>query len=442
MNLDALWMPFSANKTFKKNPRILTSAKGMHFTDDKGRQILDGCAGLWCVNAGHGNERIANAIAEQAKKLDFAPFFNMSHDIGFQAAERLVSMAPKGFDKAFFTNSGSESADTSLKIALAYHAARGESGRIKFISREKGYHGVNFGGTSVGGIGGNRKAFNHLLPFVDHLRHTLDIERNGFTKGLPVHGAEWADELETRLLTLHDPKTVAAVIIEPMAGSAGVILPPQGYLQRIRDICTKHGILLIFDEVITGFGRTGGDWAANTMGVTPDILNCAKGLTNGTVPMGAVLVGNEIYNAVVDAAPEGAIEFAHGYTYTAHPLACAAAIATLDVYRDEGLFERAGQMAPAFEQAAHSLKGLPFVKDIRNIGLVAGIELETSAEGLGKRAGLVQQKCYEAGVLMRLTGETLALSPPLIVSEAQIDQIFSTIGEAVKAVANESAVKA
>ena len=442
MNLDALWMPFSANKTFKQNPRILTSAQGMYFTDDKGRQILDGCAGLWCVNAGHGNERITQAIAEQSKKLDFAPFFNMSHDIGFKAAERLVEMAPKGFDKAFFTNSGSESADTSLKIALAYHAARGETGRVKFIGREKGYHGVNFGGTSVGGIGGNRKAFNHLLPFVDHIRHTLDIERNGFSKGLPAYGAEWADELENRIFTLHDPKSIAAVIIEPMSGSAGVIVPPQGYLQRIRDICTKHGILLIFDEVITGFGRTGGDWATNTMGVTPDILNCAKGLTNGTVPMGAVLVGNEIYNTVVDAAPEGAIEFAHGYTYTAHPLACAAAIATLDVYRDEGLFERAGQLAPAFEQAAHSLKGLPFVKDIRNIGLVAGIELETSAEGLGKRAGLVQQKCYEAGVLMRLTGETLALSPPLIVNEAQIDQIFSTIGEAVKAVANESAVKA
>ena len=424
MNLDALWMPFSANKTFKKNPRILTSAKGMYFTDDKGRQILDGCAGLWCVNAGHGNELIANAIGEQAKKLDYAPFFNMSHDIGFQAAERLVEMAPKGFDKVFFTNSGSESADTSLKIALAYHAARGENGRIKFIGREKGYHGVNFGGTSVGGIGGNRKAFNHLLPFVDHLRHTLDIERNAFTKGLPAYGAEWADELENSVLSLHDPKTVAAVIIEPMAGSAGVILPPQGYLQRIRDICTKHGILLIFDEVITGFGRTGGDWATNTMGVSPDILNCAKGLTNGTVPMGAVLVGNDIYNTVVDAAPEGAIEFAHGFTYSAHPLACAAA------------------MAPKLEQAAHSLKGLPFVKDIRNIGMVAGVEFESSAEGLGKRAGLIQQKCYEAGVLMRLTGETLALSPPLIINEAQIDQIFSTIGEAVKAVANESAVKA
>ena len=442
MNLDALWMPFSANKTFKKNPRILTSAKGMYFTDDKGRQILDGCAGLWCVNAGHGNELIANAIGEQAKKLDYAPFFNMSHDIGFQAAERLVEMAPKGFDKVFFTNSGSESADTSLKIALAYHAARGENGRIKFIGREKGYHGVNFGGTSVGGIGGNRKAFNHLLPFVDHLRHTLDIERNAFTKGLPAYGAEWADELENSVWSLHDPKTVAAVSIEPMAGSAGVILPPQGYLQRIRDICTKHGILLIFDEVITGFGRTGGDWATNTMGVSPDILNCAKGLTNGTVPMGAVLVGNDIYNTVVDAAPEGAIEFAHGFTYSAHPLACAAAIATLDVYRDEGLFERAAAMAPKLEQAAHSLKGLPFVKDIRNIGMVAGVEFESSAEGLGKRAGLIQQKCYEAGVLMRLTGETLALSPPLIINEAQIDQIFSTIGEAVKAVANESAVKA
>lgn len=440
MNLDALWMPFSANKTFKQNPRILTAAQGMYFTDQHGRQILDGCAGLWCVNAGHGNERISNAIAEQAKKLDFAPFFNMSHDIGFKAAERLVEMAPKGFDKVFFTNSGSESADTSLKIALAYHAARGESGRVKFIGREKGYHGVNFGGTSVGGIGGNRKAFNHLLPFVDHLRHTLDIEKNGFSKGLPVYGAEWADELETRLLTLHDPKTVAAVIIEPMAGSAGVILPPQGYLQRIRDICSKHGILLIFDEVITGFGRTGGDWATNTMGVTPDIINCAKGLTNGTVPMGAVLVGNEIYNTVVDAAPAGAIEFAHGYTYSAHPLACAAAIATLDVYRDEGLFERSAQLAPVFEQAAHSLQGLPFVKDIRNIGLVAGIELESSSEGLGKRAGLVQQKCFEAGVMMRLTGETLAFSPPLIINEAEIDQIFSTVGKVLKAVAEETAV--
>ncbi|AUZ04490.1 class 3 aminotransferase [Vitreoscilla sp. C1] len=439
MNLDAMWMPFSANESFKANPRIITAAQGMYFTDNTGRQILDASASLWCVNAGHGNERIINAVTEQAKKLDYAPFFNMSHDIGFKAAERLVEMAPKGFDKVFFTNSGSESADTSLKIALAYHAARGETGRIKFIGREKGYHGVNFGGTSVGGIGFNRKAFNHLLPFVDHLRHTLDIERNGFTKGLPAYGAEWADELENRIFTLHDPKTIAAVIIEPMAGSAGVILPPQGYLQRIRDICTKHGILLIFDEVITGFGRTGGDWATNTMGVTPDILNCAKGITNGVVPMGAVLVGNGIYNTVVDAASEKTIEFAHGYTYSAHPLACAAMIATLDVYRDEGLFERAAQLSPVFEQAAHSLQGTPFVKDIRNIGLVAGVELETSSAGLGKRAGLVQQKCWEAGVLMRLTGETLAFSPPLIVNEAEIERIFSTLGQAITEVANQEA---
>ena len=360
-DMDALWMPFTANRQFKRAPRLLVSAEGMYYTDADGRPVLDGAAGLWCVNAGHNRRPIVEAIQQQVARLDYAPPFQMGHPRAFEAATRLVAMAPSGLTQAFFVNSGSEAVETALKIALAYHRVRGDAGRVKLIGRERGYHGVNFGGLAVGGMAGNRKQFPVTLPMVDHLRHPLDIAKNAFSRGLPEHGAELANELEARLLTLHDPSTVAAVIVEPMQGSTGVILPPQGYLRRLRQICDQYGILLIFDEVITGFGRLGADWASNKFGVLPDILTCAKGLTNGMVPMGAVLVKPEIYQGFMDAAPENAVEFAHGYTYSAHPLACAAAIATMDLYRDEGLFERAAGMSNHFEQAAHSLKGAPHV---------------------------------------------------------------------------------
>ncbi len=432
MNLDHFWMPFTNNRAYKANPRVLVGAKGMYFQDQAGRDILDCTSGLWCVNAGHGHEKIISAVTKQLNTMDYAPCFGMGHDRAFEAAEALANMAPKGFDRVFFTGSGSESADTALKIALAYHKARGEGQRNMFIGREKGYHGVNFGGTSVGGIGGNMKPFNHLLPYVAHMRSTYDVENNAFSRGLPEFGAHFADDLENRIFALHDPKTVAAVIVEPMSGSAGVIVPPKGYLQRLRDICDRHGILLIFDEVITGFGRTGGDWATNTMGVKPDMITCAKGLTNGTVPMGAVLASKGIYDAVNEAAATTAIELPHGYTYSAHPVACAAAIATLDVYKSEGLFERSAQLSPKFEEAAHSLKGLPFIKDIRNVGMVAGIEFECKDGIVGKRAGEALAKCWDAGILMRVTGDTLAIAPPMIISEAEIDRIFTTIGDVAK----------
>ncbi len=431
VNLDAFWMPFTHNRAYKANPRLFTGAKGMYYQDQHGRDILDGTAGLWCVNAGHGRDLIVQAVAEQVAKMDYAPCFNLGHDKAFEAATALAAMAPEGFNKVFFTNSGSESADTALKMALAYHGARGDHKRIKFIGREKGYHGVNFGGTSVGGIIGNRKAFNHLLPFVAHLQSTHDLEHNAFSKGLPEHGGiAMAEDLEKRIFALHDPSSIAAVIVEPMSGSAGVILPPKGYLQRLRELCSQHGILLIFDEVITGFGRTGSAWGAETFGVMPDIITCAKGLTNGTIPMGAVLVRDDFYHTVVDEAPAG-IEFAHGYTYSAHPVACAAALATLQVYQSEGLFERAARLAPMFEQAAHALKDLPWVKDIRNIGLVAGIELHSKAQGVGQRAAQVFAECWDAGVLVRVTADTIAISPPLMVNEAEIERIFSTIAQAV-----------
>lgn len=338
--MDALWMPFTANRQFKANPRMLVSADGMHYTDADGRQVLDGCAGLWCVNAGHNRRPIVEAIQRQAAILDYAPPFQMGHPVEFEAAEALAAMAPKGLSKVFFCNSGSEAADTALKIALAYHRARGDAARIKLIGRERGYHGVNFGGVAVGGMAGNRKHFPASLPCVDHLRHPLDIARNAFSRGEPEFGVELADELEQRIVTLHDPSTIAAVIVEPMQGSTGVILPPKGYLKRLREICDRHGILLIFDEVITGFGRLGADWAANRFDVLPDILTCAKGLTNGCVPMGAVLVKPAIHDAFMAAAPAHAIEFPHGYTYSGHPLAAAAALATLKLYEDEQLFAR------------------------------------------------------------------------------------------------------
>ena len=428
--MDAFWMPFSANRQFKQAPRLLAKASGMHYWTPEGRQILDGAAGLWCVNAGHARPKIVQAIAEQAAEMDFAPPFNMAHPKAFELAERLVELAPEGMNKVFFANSGSEAVDTALKMAIGYHRARGDGTRTRLIGRERGYHGVNFGGISVGGIVGNRKAFGPLLPGVDHIRHTHDLSRNAFSRGVPEYGAELADDLE-RLVALHDASTIAAVIVEPVAGSTGVLLPPKGYLQRLRSICDKHGILLIFDEVITGFGRLGSPFAATHFGVTPDLMTIAKGITNGCVPMGAVLVKQHIHDAFM-TGPEHLIEFMHGYTYSAHPLACAAALGTLDTYAEDGLLTRGAAMAPVFEDALHSLSGAPHVIDIRNIGLVGGIELDPIAGLPGKRAFDVFLECWERGVLIRTTGDTIALSPPLIVETSHIDQIVSTIADVLK----------
>ena len=428
--MDAHWMPFTANRQFKNAPRMLAKASGMHYWTPEGRQILDGVAGLWCVNAGHGRPRITRAISEQAAEMDFAPGFNMGHPKSFELAERLIELTPAGLDKVFFTNSGSEAVETALKMAIGYHRARGEGARTRLIGRERGYHGVNFGGITVGGIVGNRKLFGPLLPGADHLRHTHDLARNAWSRDVPAHGAELADDLE-RLVALHDASTIAAVIVEPVAGSTGVLLPPKGYLQRLRSICDKHGILLIFDEVITGFGRLGSAFAATHFDVEPDLMTVAKGITNGCVPMGAVFATSAIHDAFM-TGPEHLIEFPHGYTYSGHPLACAAALGTLDTYREEGLLTRAATMAPVFEDALHSLRGVPGVIDVRNIGLVGGIELEPIPGQPGKRAFDVFLGCWERGVLVRTTGDTIALSPPLIVESGQIDQLVSTIADVLK----------
>ena len=430
VSLDAQWMPFTANRAFKQAPRLLVRAKNMHYTDSEGRQILDGTSGLWCVNAGHCREPIVEAIANAARELDYAPGFNMGHPLAFELARRLAAIMPGNLDRVFFTGSGSEAVDTALKISLAYHRARGEPERVRFVGREKGYHGVGFGGISVGGLENNRKAFAaQLLPHVDHIRHTHDSARNAFSRGMPQHGAEFADDLQ-RVVAQHGAKTIAAVIVEPMSGSAGVFVPPVGYLQKLRAICDQHGILLIFDEVITGFGRTGSAFASTAVGVTPDMMTMAKGLTNGAVPMGAVAVSRSIHDAVVDSASAG-IELFHGYTYSGHPLACAAGIATLDLYQSEALFERAASLAPYWEDAVHSLRGAPGVIDVRNMGLVAGIELESRSGAVGARAAEVFLKCFERGVLVRVTGDTIALSPPLIVERGHIDEIVGTLAETI-----------
>ncbi|HPE01711.1 MAG TPA: aspartate aminotransferase family protein [Burkholderiaceae bacterium] len=419
-------MPFTANRQFKAAPRLLARAEGMHYYTPEGRPVLDGTAGLWCVNAGHGRREIVEAVQRQAATMDFAPTFQMGHPLAFEAATAVARVAPAGLDRVFFTNSGSESADTAIKMAMAYHRARGEGTRRIVIGRERGYHGVNVGGTMAGGIPGNRKTFGAMMAGVDHLRSTHDLARNAFSRGMPAHGAEFADELE-RLIVLHDASNIAALIVEPLAGSTGVLVPPAGYLERLRAITAKHGILLIFDEVITGFGRLGTPFAAQRFGVTPDLLTCAKAINNAAVPMGAVLARREVHDAVIEAAPEGAIEFMHGYTYSAHPLACAAAVATQKLYADTGLFERAAAMAQSFEDALHSLKGAPHVIDVRNLGLVGGIELAPRPGAPGRRAYEAMVRCFEAGVLIRVTGETIALSPPLIIEEAQIAQIVDTI---------------
>lgn len=431
-DLQAWWMPFTANRQFKNAPRLLVAAKDMHYTSYDGRQILDGTAGLWCVNAGHCREPIVRAIQQQAAELDFAPPFQMAHPKAFELATRVARLTPGDLNHVFFCNSGSEAVETALKIAIAYHRARGEGSRTRLIGRERGYHGVNYGGLSVGGVGPNRKAFGTGLPGVDHLPHTHNLEKNAFARGQPQWGAHLADELE-RLIGLHDASNVAAVIVEPFAGSNGVLVPPKGYLQRLRQICDKHGVLLIFDEVISGFGRLGAPFAADYFGVIPDILTIAKGLTNAAVPMGAAVVRTPIHDAFM-TGPEHVIELFHGYTYSGHPLACAAGLATLDLYRDEGIFENARDLSAYWEQAAHALRGAPHVIDLRNIGLVAAVELEPREDGPTKRAYEIFVRCYERGLLVRLAGEIIALSPPLILEKNHIDDMFGILGEVIREV--------
>jgi beta-alanine--pyruvate transaminase len=430
-DMSAFWMPFTANRQFKSAPRLLASAKGMYYTTHDGRRVLDGTAGLWCVNAGHCRDEIVAAVQAQAAEMDFAPTFQMGHPKAFEAATKIARHTPGDLKHIFLTNSGSEAVDTALKIALAYHRAKGEGQRTRMIGRERGYHGVGFGGISVGGMTLNRKAFSGaLLPAVDHLPHTLNLKEAAFSKGQPAWGAHLADELE-RLVTLHDASTLAAVIVEPVAGSAGVLIPPQGYLQRLREICDRHGILLIFDEVITGWGRLGAPFAAQYFGVTPDLLTMAKGTNNAAVPMGAVAASATIHDTIVGGAP-GGIELFHGYTYSGHPLAAAATCAAIDLYEREQLFERAARMAPLFERAIHKLRGEPHVIDVRNLGLVGGVELASRDGAPGTRAYDVFVRCYEKGVLARYTGDILAFSPPLIIEEAQIDEIFETVAQVLR----------
>ncbi len=433
-DLEAFWMPFTPNRHFKRHPRLLARARGMYYETPEGRKVMDGTAGLWCCNAGHGHPRIVEAIQKQAARLDFAPNFQFGHPLAFQLASRLATEMPADLDYAFFTNSGSESVDTALKIALAYHRARGEGTRTRLIGRERGYHGVGFGGISVGGMVKNRMYFGSLLNGVDHLPHTLDIAQNAFTRGQPAHGPERADELE-RIIELHDPSTIAAVIVEPVAGSIGVYPPPRGYLEKLREITERHGILLIFDEVITAFGRLGTATASELFGIVPDLMTTAKNLTSGTVPMGAVMARKPIYETITEAGgAEKAIELFHGYTYTGHPLACAAALAALDVFRDEKLYERAASLAPQFEEALHGLRDCPNVKDIRNIGLMGAVEL-TSREGApGTRAYDAMVKAFEMGLVIRITADTIALSPPLIAEPAHLDELFSMLREVLKAI--------
>jgi beta-alanine--pyruvate transaminase len=431
--LDSYWMPFTANRQFKAAPRLLCAARGMYYTSVDGRQVLDGTAGLWCVNAGHGRRAITEAVSQQLQTMDYAPAFQMGHPAAFELAERLAAMAPggaeAGLNRIFFTNSGSEAVDTALKIAIAYQRAIGQGTRTRLIGRERGYHGVGFGGLSVGGILNNRRTFPQL-PGTDHLRHTHDLGRNAFSNGLPEHGAELADDLE-RLVMLHGAETIAAVIIEPVAASAGALLPPHGYLERLREICTRHGILLIFDEVITGFGRLGAPFAVDYFGVVPDLVTVAKGLTNGAVPMGAVFVNQRIHDALM-LGPEAQIEFFHGYTYSGHPVACAASLAALDIYEQEGLLTRGSELSSHWVSALHGLANLPHVIDIRIIGLVAGIELEPRKDAPGARAYELFLECFEQGVLVRVTGDIVVLSPPLIVAPEHIDQIVTTLADRLR----------
>jgi beta-alanine--pyruvate transaminase len=431
VDMENFWMPFTANKQFKATPRILKSAKGMYFTTIDDKKVMDASSGLWCVNAGHGREEITEAVHKQMMELDYAPPFQMAHPIAFEAAKAIAAVMPAGLDRIFFANSGSEAVDTALKIALAYHRARGDGQRTRLIGRERGYSGVGFGGISVGGILANRKAYSGaLIPGVDHISHTHNLAEMAYSKGQPAWGAHLADDLE-RLCALHDPSTIAAVIVEPVAGSTGVLVPPQGYLQRLREICTKHGILLIFDEVITGFGRLGKATASEFLGVTPDIITMAKAMNNAAIPMSGVAASRHVHDAIVNAGPGTAIEFFHGYTYSAHPAAAAACLATQEIYRREKLFDRSLALAPKFEKEIHALRGEPYVKDIRNLGLMGAVELDSRDGAPGARAYDVFLKCLEKGVLARFTGDIMAFSPPLIVSEGQIEEIFSTVKKAL-----------
>jgi beta-alanine--pyruvate transaminase len=433
LDLEAFWMPFTANRQFKETPRLIASASGMYYTSIDGRKVIDGSAGLWCVNAGHGRKQIASAVERQLMTLDFAPSFQMGHPIAFDFAKRLAEIAPKGLDRVFFTNSGSESVDTALKIALAYHRAAGQAARTRLIGRERGYHGVGFGGMSVGGMVNNRRAFATHLPGVDHIRHTYDLQRNAFSKGMPAHGAELADDVE-RMVALHGADTIAAVIVEPVPGSTAVLPPPQGYLQRLRELCDKHGILLIFDEVITGFGRLGTPFAANFFGVTPDLMTTAKGITNGTVPCGAVFASRKVHDGLM-TGPESQIELFHGYTYSAHPTACAAGLATLDIYKDEGLLTRGAQFTDHWQNALHALKGLPHVIDIRNVGLMGAVELAPRKDAVGARGYEVMVECWNKGLYLRNSADSLAMSPPLIVEKTHIDEMMSILSDVIKRVA-------
>jgi len=426
----AFFMPFSMNRHFKKAPRLLARAEGIHYYTPEGRKLIDGISGLWCVNAGHCREKIVSAVQKQVAELDFAPTFQMGHPLAFEFADKLASLAPGDLKRIFFTNSGSESVDTALKLALAYHRARGEGHRVRLIGRERGYHGVNFGGTAVGGMVGNRKIFGALVAGVDHIRHTHDPEKNAFSRGQPKHGAELADDLE-RLCALHDPSTIAAVIVEPVACSGGVLVPPVGYLERLRAICDRHGILLIFDEVITGWGRLGKTFGTQHFNVMPDLITTAKGITNGTVPMGAVFMREQLYQAFM-TGPEKAIEMPHGYTYSSHPLACAAGLATMQVYEEEGLFTRAAELSSYWEQQAHALKGLPNVIDIRNIGLIAAIELAPRAGAPGARALDAHIKAFERGAYIRVAADIIALAPPLIIARSDIDRLFDIVRDVLK----------
>ena len=427
LDMSNFWMPFTANKQFKAAPRLLKGAKGMYYTTVDDRKVLDGSAGLWCVNAGHGRPEIIEAVRRQMTEMDFAPTFQMAHPLAFEAATRVAQVMPAGMDRIFFSNSGSEAVDTALKIAVAYHRSRGEGQRTRLIGRERGYHGVGFGGITVGGISANRKAFSGvMIPGADHLPHTWNLAEMAYSKGQPAWGGHLAEELE-RIVALHDASTIAAVIVEPVAGSTGVLIPPQGYLQKLREICTKHGILLIFDEVITGFGRLGKATAAEFFGVTPDLLTMAKAINNASIPMSAVAAKREIHDTIVNAGAANAIELFHGYTYSAHPTAAAACIATQDIYRDEKLFDRAAGLAPTFERAIHALRGEPFVKDVRNLGLMGAVEVESRDGAPGTRGYDIFVKCFQKGVLVRYTGDILAFSPPLIATEAQIEEIFATV---------------
>lgn len=425
--LENHWMPFTANRDFKSDPRMVVAAEGMYYTSEDGRQILDGTAGLWCANAGHSHPLIVEAVTNTIKTLDFAPMFNFGHPEAFRLAATLAETFPNPLNRIFFGNSGSEAVDSALKIALAYHKARGKGGKTRFIGRERGYHGVGFGGISVGGIVANRKQFNTHLPGVDHMRHTHDPARNSFTRGPVPHGVELAEDLE-RLVALHGAETIAAVIVEPMAGSTGILPPPVGYLERLREIATKHDILLIFDEVISGFGRLGTPMAAHYFGVTPDMITFAKGVTSGAIPMGGVAAADFIYDAVVENS-ETPIELFHGYTYSAHPVAVAAALATQRAYAEDGMFENAASLETVWGDALHSLKGAPNVADIRTIGLVGGIELASRDGKPGARAYEAMKRAWAKGLMIRVTGDIIALSPPLIINESQIGIITDTLKE-------------